>query len=248
MRLSGIRQDVTVGLRGLLRSPGFAAAALVTLALGIGATSAIFTVVRAVLLAPLPYAEPDRRVMIWSRWISFDKTWLSDQEILDYRRLSRTMTAVAGWTSAQQNLTGDGEPVRVSVGQVTANTFEVLGAAPLLGRVIADGGRSAQRRAGRRAGLRPVADALRRRPGHRRPADPPQRRAGRSGRGHAAGLPAADRLHRGSRRAHRAVAARCRSTRPTPSAAPTATSARRCWPRDRRPPPPPPSCSRSPPR
>ena len=138
MRLSGIWQDVTVGLRGLFRSPGFAAAALVTLALGIGATSAIFTVVRAVLLAPLPYAEPDRRVMIWSRWVSFDKTWLSDQEILDYRRLSRTMTAIAGWTSAQQNLTGDGEPVRVSVGQVTANTFAVLGAAPLLGRVITD--------------------------------------------------------------------------------------------------------------
>ena len=136
MRLSGIRQDFTVGLRGLLRSPGFATAALVTLALGIGATSAIFTVVRAALIAPLPYAEPDRRVMIWSRWISFDKTWLSDQEILDYRRLSRTMTAVAGWTSAQQNLTGDGEPVRVGVGLVTANTFEVLGAAPLLGRVI----------------------------------------------------------------------------------------------------------------
>ena len=138
MRLSGIQQDVTVGLRGLLRSPGFAVAALVTLALGIGATSAIFTVVRAVLLAPLPYAESDRRVMIWSRWISFDKTWLSDQEILDYRRLSGTMTAIAGWTSAQQNLTGDGEPVRVSVGQVTANTFAVLGAAPLLGRVITE--------------------------------------------------------------------------------------------------------------
>ncbi len=136
MRLSGIRQDITVGLRGLLRSPGFAAAALVTLALGIGATSAIFTVVRSALLAPLPYAEPDRRVMIWSRWISFDKTWLSELEILDYRRLSRTMTAVAGWTSAQQNLTGDGEPVRVGVGLVTANTFEVLGAAPLLGRVM----------------------------------------------------------------------------------------------------------------
>jgi predicted permease len=136
MRLSGIRQDVTVGLRGLLRSPGFATAALITLALGIGATSAIFTVVRAALIAPLPYAEPDRRVMIWSRWISFDKTWLSDQEILDYRRLARTLTAVAGWTSAQQNLTGDGEPVRVSVGLVTANTFEVLGASPLLGRVI----------------------------------------------------------------------------------------------------------------
>ncbi len=136
MSLNGVRQDVTVGIRGLLRSPGFAAAALVTLALGIGATSAIFTVVRAVLLSPLPYAEPDRRVMIWSRWISFDKTWLSDQEILDYRRLSRTLTAVAGWDTAQQNLTGDGEPVRVGVGRVTANTFDVLGATPLLGRVI----------------------------------------------------------------------------------------------------------------
>jgi putative ABC transport system permease protein len=137
MTLGGFRQDVTVGVRGLLRSPGFAMAALVTLALGIGATAAIFTVVRAALLAPLPYAEADRRVMIWSRWISFDKTWLSEQEILDYRRLARTMTAVAGWTSAQQNLTGDGEPVRVGVGLVTANTFDVLGAAPLLGRVIA---------------------------------------------------------------------------------------------------------------
>ena len=124
MRLSGIRQDVTVRHARAAAQPGFTAAALVTLALGIGATSAIFSVVRAVLLAPLPYAEPDRRVLIWSRWISFDKTWLSDQEILDYRRLSRTMTAVAGWTTAQQNLTGDGEPVRVGVGLVTANTFD----------------------------------------------------------------------------------------------------------------------------
>ena len=137
MALSGLRQDVTVGVRGLLKAPAFAVAALVTLALGIGATAAIFTVVRAVLLAPLPYSEPDRRVQVWSRWISFDKTWLSEQEILDYRRLSRTMTAVAGWTSAQQNLTGDGEPLRVGVGLVTANTFDVLGATPLLGRVIA---------------------------------------------------------------------------------------------------------------
>ena len=136
MRLGGIRQDLRGGIRGLARTPGFTAAALVTLALGIGATSAIFTVVKAVLLTPLPYAEPGRRVMVWSQWISFDKTWLSDQEILDYRRLSKTLTAVAGWTSEQQNLTGDGEPVRVGVGLVTANTFDVLGAGPLLGRSI----------------------------------------------------------------------------------------------------------------
>jgi predicted permease len=128
--------DLKLAVRGLLRSPGFAAAALVTLALGIGATSAIFSVVKAVLLTPLPYAEPDRRVMIWSRWVSFDKTWLSDQEIVDYRTLSQTMTDVAGWGIGQQNLTGDGEPVRVGVGSVTANAFDVLGTRPLLGRTF----------------------------------------------------------------------------------------------------------------
>lgn len=136
MKVNGIGQDLRGGVRGLLRAPGFAAAALVTLALGIGATSAIFTVVKAVLLAPLPYGEPDRRVMIWSRWVTFDKTWLSEQEILDYRRLATTMIAVAGWSSGQQNLTGDGLPQRVGVGNITANTFEVLGARPLLGRGI----------------------------------------------------------------------------------------------------------------
>jgi predicted permease len=128
--------DLKLAVRGLLRSPGFTAAALVTLALGIGATFAIFSVVKAVLLTSLPYAEPDRRVMIWSRWISFDKTWLSDQEIVDYRALSKTMTDIAGWTGGQQNLTGDGEPIRVGVGFVTANTFQVLGAAPLIGRTF----------------------------------------------------------------------------------------------------------------
>ena len=92
-------QDIRLAVRGLLKSPGFAAAALLTLALGIGATSAIFSVVKAALLTPLPYADPDRRVMIWSRWISFDKTWLSDQEIVDYKTFSNTMTDVAGWST-----------------------------------------------------------------------------------------------------------------------------------------------------
>lgn len=136
MRIDDMRRDVRSGLRGLARTPGFTAAALVTLALGIGATSAIFTVVESVLLAPLPYAQPERRVMLWSRWVAFDKTWLSDQEVLDYRRLATTLTGVAAWSTGQQNLTGDGEPQRVGVGSVTANTFEVLGARPALGRTI----------------------------------------------------------------------------------------------------------------
>jgi putative ABC transport system permease protein len=129
-------QDLKGAVRGLWKSPGFGGAALLTLALGIGATSAIFSVVKAVLLTPLPYANPEQRVLIWSKWISFDKTWLSTQEIWDYRNFAKTMTAIAGWTSGQQNLTGDGEPMRVGVGFVSANTFDVLGVRPLAGRTF----------------------------------------------------------------------------------------------------------------
>lgn len=134
--LDTLLQDLRTSLRGLRRSPGFTLAALVTLALGIGAVSAMFSVVRAVLLAPLPYAEPNRRVLIWSKWIGFDKTWLSTQEVVDYRTEARTLSDISAWTTGQQNLTGDGDPLRVGVGFVSANTFEVLGATPLLGRVI----------------------------------------------------------------------------------------------------------------
>jgi hypothetical protein len=95
-------------------------------------------VAKAVLLTPLPYAEPERRVQLFARWVSFDKTWLSNQEVVDFRNMARTLTAVASWASGQQNLTGDGEPVRVGVGFLTANTFDVLGVRPLLGRGISE--------------------------------------------------------------------------------------------------------------
>jgi putative ABC transport system permease protein len=131
-----VRQDVKGALRGLWKSPGFAIAALVTLSLGIGATSAIFSVVNAVLLTQLPYESPERRVMVWSKWVSFDKTWVSSQEVVDYRAMASTMTNVAFWTSSFQNLTGAGEPVRLAVGLVSANTLDVLGARPLLGRMF----------------------------------------------------------------------------------------------------------------
>ena len=133
-RLDAWWQDARRGARGLARTPGFTLAAVVTLALGIGANAAIFTVVNAVLLKPLPYSHPERRVMIWSRWVSFDKTWLADGEVLDYRRRCRTLASVAAWDTGRANLTGAGNPLRVSVGAVTANTFSTLGAEPLLGR------------------------------------------------------------------------------------------------------------------
>ncbi len=132
--LESLLTDARRTVRGLARTPSFSAAAILTLALGIGAVSAIFTVVNAVLLKPLPYAQAQQRVMIYSRWVGFEKTWLSAAEGMDYSRLVRSFRGVGLWSSRGANLTGDGEPIRVGAGDVTANTFEVLGAAPMIGR------------------------------------------------------------------------------------------------------------------
>jgi putative ABC transport system permease protein len=132
-------QDIRYALRGMRRAPGFTTAAVLTLALGMGATTAIFSVIRAVLLSPLPYSEPDRRVMIWSRWDAFDKTWVSDGELMDYRRLVPSLESVAAWDSGEANVTGGGsDPARVGMAAVTANTFSTLGARVLAGRVFTE--------------------------------------------------------------------------------------------------------------
>ncbi len=132
-------QDIRYALRGMRRAPGFTAAAILTLALGMGATTAIFSVIRAVLLSPLPYVEPERRVMIWSRWKDFEKTWVADGEVMDYRRLVPSLESVAAWGTDEANLTGGGaEPVRVGMAAITANTFATLGARPLVGREFTD--------------------------------------------------------------------------------------------------------------
>jgi putative ABC transport system permease protein len=129
-------QDLRFGARALARNPAFAAIAILTLALGIGANAAIFSVVNAVLLRPLPWNEPDRAVMIWSRWTAFDKTWVATGEVVDYRRRAQTLADVAAWGENQVNLTGDGDPERVSAAAVTANLFSTLGVAPLAGRTF----------------------------------------------------------------------------------------------------------------
>jgi putative ABC transport system permease protein len=129
-------QDVRFGARTLLRNPAFAFVAVVTLALGVGANAAIFSGVNAVLLRPLPWGEPDRVVTIWSRWTAFDKTWVSDGEVNDYRREAKTLAAVGAWDEGAVNLTGDGNPERIASGTVTANLFSVLGVQPVRGRAF----------------------------------------------------------------------------------------------------------------
>ena len=129
-----LARDLQLAVRRLLREPLFTLAAVGTLALGIGSTSAIFSVARTALASPLPFPDAARRVLIFSRWTAFQKTSVADQEIWDYRSMAHTLTAVAGWTAEQENLTGAGRPVRLTVGRVTANTFDVLGVNPSLGR------------------------------------------------------------------------------------------------------------------
>src|SRR6476619_812180 len=129
-------QALRFGARTLARNPGFAAVAVLTLGLGVGANAAIFSVVNAVLLRPLPWGEPDRTVMVWSRWRSFDKTWVADGEVNDYRRRASTLSEVAAWSDGQVNLTGENDPERIGAGSVTANLFSTLGVSPIRGRVF----------------------------------------------------------------------------------------------------------------
>jgi hypothetical protein len=119
-------RDLRYAARLLARQPGFTVAAVLTLALGIGANTAVFSVVQHVLLAPLPYTEPDRVGVIWSKWTGYDKTWVSDAEVEDYRTRTTVFEDVAAWSVGQVNLNGDGEPARVGGAAVTANPFSNL--------------------------------------------------------------------------------------------------------------------------
>jgi hypothetical protein len=86
-----------------------------------------------VLLAPLRYRDPDRVVVIWSKWRGFDKTWVSDAEALDYRTRIHAFEDAGAWNGTQVNLTGDGvDPVRVGAAFVTPSAFNVLGVNPRL--------------------------------------------------------------------------------------------------------------------
>ena len=132
--LEQLWQDARYALRAIRRNPAFAAVAIVTLALGIGANAAIFSVVQAVLLRPLPYHEPDRLMAVWNRWDGTAAAGLSDPEYLDYAERSRTlvMAAAAGGAANVGGMGGD--PERVATALITANALDVLGVAPALGR------------------------------------------------------------------------------------------------------------------
>lgn len=129
--------DVRPALRSLRRRPRFALGVLLTLALGIGANTAIFSVINAALIKPLPYREQGRLALIWSRWSNFEKTWVADQEYFAYRDQTRLFQDVAMWgTPDDAILTGTHAPATVQSVEVTRNLLDVLGVAPLAGRAF----------------------------------------------------------------------------------------------------------------
>jgi len=134
--MQNLFQDLRYGLRSLLSKPGFSLIAIVTLALGIGANTAIFSVINTVLLKSLPYKDADRLVAVWGKLLKTDQVELSPREIADFRERSRAFAQFGGSERTNLNLTGNGEPARLEGQAVTANLFPMLGASPLFGRMF----------------------------------------------------------------------------------------------------------------
>src|SRR6202162_2549985 len=132
--------DLRYGIRRLLKSPGFASVAVVALGLGIGANTAIFSLVDRVLIRPMPYADPDRLVTLWedASYINFPRNSPSVANFEDWKKQNQIFTDLAGSRDRAGSLTGDGLPETVLGGAVTINLFEVLGVQPLLGRTFTE--------------------------------------------------------------------------------------------------------------
>ena len=139
--MSRIWQDIRFGLRSWRSAPGFTITAILCLALGIGATTAIFSVVNAVLVRPLPYKNPDGLARIYTEFPTFPngglpRFWVSGPEFLDMRRDLRSWETIDAWRTGGFNIAGATQPVRVTGSGVSGSLMPTLGIAPVLGRVI----------------------------------------------------------------------------------------------------------------
>jgi putative ABC transport system permease protein len=135
--MENLPQDIRYGIRTLAKNPGFAAVAVMTLALGIGANTAIFSVVESVLLRPLPYPQPESLVQIWNTYLpQIPQIGLSPGDYADWREQNVSFSEMGGYVRITQgfNLTGEGEPQRVLTSYTTASLFPMLGARVVAGR------------------------------------------------------------------------------------------------------------------
>ena len=134
--MNTLLQDLRYGIRMLWNAPGFTAAAVVCLALGIGATTAIFSIVNAVLLRPLPYAHAGRLVRLYSEFPTFKKFWLSPPEYLELKKSTQSWQSLEGWVNQGVNLAGSNEPVRATASYVTGGLMQMLAVPPFRGRLL----------------------------------------------------------------------------------------------------------------
>jgi putative ABC transport system permease protein len=134
-----LTHDIRCAIRLLIKQPAATAMMLATLALGIGANTAVFSVVHAVLLRPLPYPEPDALVMIYEKRPAegIMNNSVSPADYLDWQRLNQSFSAIAGYSDTTVDLTGAGDPVQLLAGAVSAGFFDVFKVRPLLGRTFA---------------------------------------------------------------------------------------------------------------
>jgi predicted permease len=133
-----LRQDLSYGFRTLFKNPGFTAVAVLSLAIGIGANSAIFSVINALLLRPLPYQDADRLAILWQRspGLNVAQDWFSPGQCLDVKAENQVFEQVAVTIGASFNLTGQEGPEHVDGARVTSSLFPLLGAKAALGRVL----------------------------------------------------------------------------------------------------------------
>src|SRR5215510_7570197 len=132
--MDALTQDIRYGFRMLLKAPAFVFVAVLTLALGIGGNTALFSVVSGVLLSPLPFHQPDRLLAVYTRSKDFDRSSISYPNFLDWVRNNRSFSDLAAFRPDSFELTGLGEPERLRTEMVSANFFPLLGVGPVIGR------------------------------------------------------------------------------------------------------------------
>src|SRR4051794_34765589 len=142
--MADLWQDLRHAFRSLRKAPGFAAAAIIVMALGIGANSAIFSVVNTVLLQPLPFRDPGRLVHVWhvpppKSFPGITRFSVSAANYVDWKQQNSVFTDMAIFSGASMNLTGGDKPEYVQAAAVSSSFFSVLGADPLLGRTFLPG-------------------------------------------------------------------------------------------------------------
>src|SRR5215469_9560998 len=134
--MTALLQDLRYAIRMLFKSPGFAAIAVITLALGISANTALFTVVNGVLLNPLPYPHSDRLVAVYASTRGVDRAPSTYLNFLDWQRQTKTFSSMAMYRGQDYNVTGSGEAERLSGYMISADFFPTLDVNPIAGRTF----------------------------------------------------------------------------------------------------------------